>query len=144
MVLAAGPFIGYGCDLLDCSTSGGSYATIGNIVDFETPNISLGDADASYVQMTDPWKLFLAKLADAGEVKVTMIWSEAKYAHIFGLLRTPYFFRASWNDTGGTASSKIEWGGYYKALSNPIKIEDTIVMEVTIKASGKPTLTAGS
>jgi hypothetical protein len=141
---AAGPFIGYGIDLQDCSTSGGSYVTVGPLVDLDGPDIKLGFTDVSYAQMAAAWKLKIAKLIDGGQVKFTLIWRETLYAHILGLLRTPYFFTIVMPDTGGTAGTKITFAGFYASLPIKAHLEDMIVSDVDIEVSGIISITAAT
>lgn len=144
MAVTAGPFIGYGIDLQDCATSGGSYQTVGPLVDLDGPDAKAGSTDVSYAQMANAWKLKIAKLLDGGQVKFTLIWRESLYAHVLGLLRTPYFFSIVMPDTGGSAGTTIKFAGYYSALPIKAHLEDMIVSDVEIEVSGIITITAGS
>ena len=68
---AAGPFIGFGIDLKDCATSsGGSYTSVGSIVDVDAPEWKVGAVDVSYVQMAAAVKLMIAKLIEGGDVQI--------------------------------------------------------------------------
>lgn len=143
MSVPAGPFIGFGMDFLDCATSGGSYATVGHVVDIETPDEKVGDTDVSYAQQATRDKLFISKLNDNGEAKMTFIWSNALKVHVRALKGTPYFFKVSYPDNGTTPSID-QFAGYYKGISNPMKLEDMVVCEVTLKVSGPITNTPGT
>jgi len=142
MAIPAGPFIGFGADFGDSATNS-NYTTVGHLVDIDGPDVKVGDVNVSYVQMANAWMLFLAKLVDGGTVKVKLIWKESVYAHVLGLLRTPYFFQIAMPDLGTTATV-ISFAGYYSALPMTIHMEDMVVSEVEIKVSGIVTITAGT
>src|SRR5579871_663014 len=102
MAVSGGPFIGYGADFQDSATNGSGYATVGNVIDIDTPDMGVGSDDASYVQMSQPWMQKVPKLIDPGVLRFTLIWKESTFAHILGLLRTnPYYFQVIFPDTGG-------------------------------------------
>jgi len=144
MPVPPGPFIGYASDFGDASVSAGPYVTVGHCVNIDTPDYKVGDADASYVQMPNRYKIFVPKLTDPGEVKFKLIWSPAAYTHIQGLLGTYYYyFQVTFPDLGATAST-LKFQGYYKELTAPMPLEDLVVCDVTVKVSGTVTFTAGT
>lgn len=149
MSVATPPFIGFGSDLADCATSGGSYVSVGKLIDFDTPDQKVKDVETSYIQMASRSKLFMPGLVDNGSPKLTVEWDPAKYSHIRALIAagTKYFFKITMPDdvaNGGTTATTYAWGGYYKELSAPVKMEDMVVFDVVIKVSGDITEVLGT
>lgn len=131
-------FIGYGCDLQFNSVS------VGSVVDMNGPGIKAKDVDVSFIQMADVWRRFQAGLADGGEITFTLIYDKVKYNT---LLTTNFRVLGTWtiifSDVVSTASTEA-MSGYINGISKKFPLDDMIVVDVTIKVSGKATFTQGT
>ena len=137
------PIAGYGFDFLMSTNGGTTYTTFGEVEDLVPPGGKCKDIDISYVQMTVPWRLFMAGLADGEESTFKLIFSHTNYATILANIRASNMFKILYSDLGSTASSVV-FSGFINGIKNVVPLDDKVMVDVSIKVSGKPTFVAGS
>lgn len=138
-----GPYIGYGADILLSTDGGNTYNTFGQVTKIIAPAIKVGDQQVSYLQMANPWHLFIAKLADGGQAKFGLLYSKTNYNTILTNIRVSNNFKIIFPDIVTTASTLV-WAGYINEIPQELPLEEVVMGEIGIKVSGKPTFTQGT
>lgn len=133
---------------------GTSYADIGQVGDIGGPNISRASIEVPVDHdMTDNYKEFFPGVADGGEVTFALNLDPSDSAHVgasgTGLLGsfedTEQCTLPAWQFQapgmcGGTATWTFD--GFVTAMNNDMgAVEGSMQADLTIKISGKPTLT---
>lgn len=138
-----GPYIGFGSDFLLSTNGGTSYNTVGQVTRIVAPDVRVGDVDVSYLQMPSPWHLFIAKLADGGQARFTLIYNKVNYATILANIRLSNNFKIQFPDQVSTASTLV-FAGYINAIPQEMPLEELVSGEIGVKVSGQPTFTQGT
>jgi hypothetical protein len=122
-------------------TTQGQFEDIAQVVSIQPPEMEADDVEIEELDPVDGYKRFLQGLKDGGEVAVTLNFDPNNQGHTNLLADF---------DSGTTRNYKIvlpnnagEWTipGYVKGFKpSEIKAGEVIQAEVTIKVSGKPTL----
>jgi len=135
-------YIGFGSDL-GRSTDGSSYASVGNCQEITPPDSKASDKDISYVQMAAPWRQFQPGMIDPGECTFKLIYEKTRYALLFAdfSARATRYWRVAFPDVLTTTGSTLNFQGYVNGLSEPMAIDDEVVVECKIKVSGQVTFT---
>jgi len=135
-------YIGFGADLMR-STDGSSYASVGNCQEIMAPDARASDKDISYVQMAAPWRQFQPGMVDPGECTFKIFYNAAKFAVLFGdfSARVARYWKVVFPDIVATSGSVLAFQGYVNGLSEPLAIDDEIIVECKIKVSGQVTFT---
>lgn len=136
--------IGWGSDF-QMSTDGGiTFTSIGSVIDGTLPEPDTTDVKTSNLQMAQPWHQYIPGLVEPGSGKKKLIFDKTKMVTIFNNIRTARVFRFVYSDLNVTASTYV-FSGYYKTVpAGTIPLDDLVVCELVIKASGIPTFTAGT
>jgi Lambda phage tail tube protein, TTP len=137
------PIIGYGFEFAYSTDGGTTYVTFGEIEDLVPPGGKCKDVDISYVQMSAPWRLFMAGLADGEESTFKLIFTHTKYAFILTNIRVNLKFKITYSDLGTSASTTVFFG-YVNGIKNVVPLDDKVMCDVSIKVSGAPVFTAGT
>lgn len=137
------PIIGYGGEFAISTDGGSTYTSVGQVEDLTPPGAKTKDVDVSYIQMSQPWRLFKAGLADGGTCKFKIIFKHTDYYTLFGQIRVDNYFKATFSDLGTTASTLV-FQGFLAGISNEFPMDDKVMADFEIKVSGKPTFTKGT
>lgn len=137
------PFLGYGCDLQLSTDGGNTYNTVGSIADLNFPDLKATDVKVSSIQQAQPWHAYQPGLGDGGLIKGKLFYAKTQYATLLSNFRTPRNWKIVFSDAVSTASTLVT-AGYLNELGGPIPLDDAIVCDFAIKASGIPTFTQGT
>lgn len=134
---------------------GTAYVAVAQLMDFDGPaitneSIDTTDHDDAGVQGGDNYRTFIPGIPDGGEISMTLHWDPTIAAHAQGVGTgligdfensgcTLAAFRITPNMCSGTAIWTAD--GFLTAFSPTYPLSGVIDAEVTIKVSGKPTLT---
>lgn len=122
-----------------------AFTTVANVSDLSGPERSRETIDVTAHDSPNKYREFLAGLKDGGEVTATVNFDPSETTHT--ALDTDF-------ESGDTINWQIvlldstpdehTWAipGFISGLSDAYPIDDKMEREVTIKVSGKPTLTA--
>lgn len=131
--------IGHGADFVrsDDGTSGGVFATVGEILDITPPSISRDVVDRTHMQSPERWRQFLGALKDGGEAGIEIAFDpgHASTALFLNDINTdaPGYYKILFPDA-------TEWG--FAALATGFEpgnpLDDLLTATFTVKLSGKP------
>lgn len=135
--------IGYGTEFQRESATPGVFDTIAQVANITPPQSEIDDVEIEELDPVDAYKRFLPGLVDGGEVSLTLNFDGKNTGHQNLLndhqTRATRNYRVVLPDNTTWAFS-----GYVKSFSSSeISAGEVIQVEVTIKISGKPTLTPG-
>jgi hypothetical protein len=137
---------------------GTSYTALGQVTDITGPNVSRGDVDVTdhdnaVSQGGAGWREFVQGVPDAGDLTFGLIWdpinldphNQTEGTGILSDFESTGAL-ASWKVELHTISGTLEWefDGYLNGASFETPVEGTHTAEITVKISGKPSLTATS
>lgn len=137
--------IGYGCDLQISTNGGSSYSSLGEIEEFDMPDIKATDVRVSNIEMGTPWHQWMPGLLDAETIKFKLIFRKATYNTLATQFatRSNYLFRIVFSDLNVTASTYVN-NGYFNAMGGVAPLDDKIMVNGQIRQNGIPTFTAGT
>ena len=130
-------------------TAGGtSYTTIGHVKDVTGPNISRGTIDITDHDSTDGFREFFGGLVDGGEVtfQIGLDHEAAAHSGLWASFSSSTEVPWAWLITFNVFSGTYTWAfdGFLTALSPGAPMEGQNVWDLTVKVTGKPTLTASA
>ena len=133
------PAIGFDIDFHRSSdgTSGGTFATVGQVLDLTPPNVSRDTVEVTHSKSTERWREFIGGLKDAGEASLEINFDPADAT-------TTAFLNDINTDTAGyykiVFPDATEWG--FAALATNFDpgapIDDKMTGTFTVKLTGKP------
>lgn len=131
--------IGHGSDFLrsDDATSGGTFATIGNVISLTPPNAVRETPAATTLQSTERWREYIGGMKEAGEAtaELDLDPNDASLATLYSDLNT---------NTAGyykiTFPDSTAWGfaGLISSIAPGEIGEERMTVSVTFKLTGKP------
>lgn len=135
----------FGTQFLRDSTGAGVFVVIANVSDLSGPSRSREAIEVTAHDSPDQYREFVKGLKDGGEVTLTVNYDPTETTHSAldadfeeKDLRTYQIIVLP-----GTADEHTwEFSGLITDLSDSFPIDDRMEREVTVKISGKPTLTA--
>lgn len=130
-------------------TAGGtSYTTIGHVKDVSGPSISRGTIDITDHDSADGFREFFGGLSDGGEVTFSIGLDHTAAAHsgLWASFASTTEVPWSWLITFNVFSGTYTWGfdGFLTGLTANAALEGQNMWDLTVKITGKPTLTASS
>ena len=128
-----------------------AYVQVSNIKDVSGPDLSRGDVDATSHDSADGWREFFPGLADGGTFSFPMGLDPTEGVQVggagTGLLGdldrdgcTMPAWEITLNNCGATIA-KWTFDGYVNGFSNAYPLEGINTVDVSVKVTGKPTLT---
>jgi len=135
--------IGLGTKFEREGATAGVYEVIAQVASITPPQSEADDVEIEELDPIDGYKRFLPGLLDAGEVSLTLNFDGKNAGH--QALLTDHQSRATKNYKI-VLPDNTEWrfSGYVKGYApQEISAGEVIQAEVTIKVTGKPTLTPG-
>ena len=133
-------YIGYGSVLSYSTTLGGSYTTMGQVENIDGPDITVPAVKISNQDSTNTAEEKLPGIADAGTLKVTLIYLKTAMAILYTTMyRTQYFWKITYPD----ASTWTNLYGHISSISPKAPLGDAIKVDLEMEISGKPTWTSG-
>ena len=138
---------------------GTSWTALGQVTDISGPSVSRGDVDVTDHDDAvdnggDGWRTFAKGIPDGGDLTFGLIWDPInKTAHgqtsgtgILSDFENTSGDLPAWKVALHTLSGTMEWvfDGYLNGASFETPLEGTHTAEITVKISGKPTLTASA
>lgn len=130
------------------TAGGSSYVTIGHVKDVAGPNVSRGTIDITDHDSTDGFREFFGGLVDGGEVTFSIGLDHTTSAHsnlwtsFSSTTETPWTWLITFNVFSGTYT--WAFAGFLTGMGVGAPLEGQNVWDLTIKITGKPTLTASS
>ena len=124
----------------------GAYVTIADVLDISGPSLARDALDVTSHDATEGWRDFIYGLKDAGEVTFDVLFDPTEPTHknaqgglLFELAQgtAAQQFQITWPD--GTTT--WTFNGLVTGFEPGAPVEDKLTASVTIKISGKPTLT---
>jgi len=138
---------------------GTSYTAIGQVTDISGPSVTRGDIDATDHDSAvdnggDGWREFAKGIPDGGDLTFGINWDpvnlnphgQTSGTGILSDFEDTTGDLASWKLDLHTLSGTMEWAfdGYLNGASFEHPLEGIHTAEITVKISGKPTLTASA
>ena len=138
---------------------GTSWTAIGQVTDISGPSVSRGDVDVTdhdnaVTNGGDGWREFTKGVPDAGDLTFGVNWDPVNLdphgqtagTGILSDFEDTTGDLAAWQVSLHTLSGTMEWSfsGYLNGASFETPVEGTHSAEITVKISGKPTLTASA
>lgn len=131
--------IGHGLDFQRSSdgTSGGTFATVGQITEPTLPNMTKDSVEKTHTKSPEKWREFFAGLKDAGEFSLDTIFDPSDPNVVA-------FLNEFNSDDNGYYKiifpDATEWGfeAFMTAISPSSPIDDKMMSTITYKLSGKP------
>jgi predicted secreted protein len=127
------------------TTGSGSFATVANVSDISGPGRSRDAIEVTAHDSANQYREFVKGLKDGGEVTITINYDPAQSTHAD---LDADFEEDELRDyqvvilPGDDDEHTWEFSGLITALGDAFPIDDRMEREVTVKISGKPTLTA--
>ncbi len=131
--------IGHSADFQRSSdgTSGGTFATVGQIIDLTPPSISRDAIETTHMASTERWREFIGGLKDGGEGSVEINFDP-------GDATTAAFLLDLNTDTAGyykiVFPDATDWG--FAAIATGfepgVPLDDRMTGSFTVKLTGKP------
>jgi len=122
-----------------------SFTTIAEVSSISGPSLSLDAVEITHHSSTDGWREFVGGLLDGGEVSfdINFLPTDATHNASTGLLadmmnRTRRNFKLVFPDSGSTTWS---FTALVTAFEPAEPTDDKLAASVTLKLTGKPTLT---
>lgn len=112
-----------------------AFTSLGCIHDISGPGISVTSTDSSC--LSTEWKTFIPGLVDAGEITLTIDYSESTYNALHDVLRTVVAGRIEFPD-----GEEITFDCFITALGLTIPFDDRIVIPLTLKVTGESSTAA--
>lgn len=135
----------WGSQFLRDSDGAGTFVVIANVSDLSGPSRSREAIEVTAHDSPDQYREFVKGLKDGGEVSITLNYDPALNTHSAldgdfeeNSLRSYQIIVLPGEDDEHT----WEFTGLITTLSDSFPIDDRMEREVTVKISGKPTLTA--
>ena len=116
-----------------------SYTGVAKVVDVKPPNVEAEKIDVSTMESPEQWEEITAGWAAASEAELTLQYTKADTATLYGLFRADKGFKLSFSD-----GSYWSYQGFIQKMGNEVERKGIIQTAVTIAISGKPTFTAAS
>jgi len=114
-----------------------TYTVIAEVTNIGGPDISVDDVDMSSLDSAEAFRLFLAGMADAGEVALQLVFTDAEFNTLLGIIRESGSFQITFPST-----STLTFDGYLKGLGQETPFDEKIAATATFKVSGKPVFAA--
>lgn len=109
---------------------------IAQVREITGPSNELNDVDASYLNMTNPVREFVAGLSTPGELTFTMLMTSGSLNTIYTdyLARSNNTYTLTWPN-----GSSWSFSAYPKKVEPKTQLDDVIMVDCSLKISGKPT-----
>jgi predicted secreted protein len=131
--------IGHGSDFQRSSdgTSGGAFATVGEVLDITPPSLAKDAVDATHMASPDRWREFIAGLKDGGEVSLELSFIPGNASTTAALSdinsNSAGYYKIVFPDA-------TEWG--FAAIATGFEagdpLDDKMTATLTYKLTGKP------
>lgn len=131
--------IGHGATFTrsDDATSGGTFATIGNVIMIGPPNATRETPEATHLESTERWREYIGGMKDAGEVtaELDLDPNDATLASLYTDLNT---------DTAGyykiTFPDSTAWGfsAFITSIAPGEVSDQKMTVALTFRVTGKP------
>lgn len=133
------PAIGHGSTFHRSSdaTSGGSFATIGEVLSITPPALSRDAVDVTHMESTERWREFIGGLKDGGEVSVELNFDpgDATTTSLLADLNanTAGYYKITFPDATAWGFAALLTG-----FESSDPLDDKMTATVTFKLTGKP------
>ncbi len=143
---------GYGATFYWDPAGGTAWSNIGQVKDTTMPNITTADIDTTTQDdaVGDYYRTYLPGIPDAGNFTFEINWdpNDADHAQgvgtgLLGNFEQNGCTMPAWRVTPNMCSGTAIWtfDGYVNSFSGVIPLEGVLTASVSVKISGKPTLT---
>ena len=110
---------------------------VAKVQDISGPDLGGDDIDFTNMDSASGFMEFMPGLVDGGEVSITLVFTKAETALLYGYLRTLKAYMVTFSD-----GSTWHFNGYIKSLGNEAPAKGGIMQTATFKVAAKPTFTA--
>lgn len=132
---------GIGTKFYRKNPSTSEYEVIGSITGISGPSKSRETVDVTTFDSEDGYREFIGSLRDAGEMSLTMNFVPATYITMNGDFETET--KRSYRIVlGDSTSFALEFDGLITSLPLEVPLDDKITADISIKISGKVTVTS--
>lgn len=133
---------GYGVELKIATTAPSTPVAVAKVLDVDFPAQTLELADITNHASTDGYREFIATgVRELGEFQATLLWddSQATHAKMLTVLGTTSSVLMSIQDPADQEIIKFQ--AFIRQISRVAKLNDAYKAQVTIRPTGKPTIT---
>lgn len=123
----------YGSTLGYATTSGGSYTSVGEVIDVEHSWNPAKAVKFTHLNSDNAANEYKPGLIEPGTMKATVNYNKTDYNALYGLRRTLRYWKVTSPDSGN-----MYIYGFITDLSNPHPDDDRVTFTVTIQGSGLP------
>lgn len=124
----------YGSTLGYADTSGGSYTSVGEVIDIDHSWNPAKATKFTHLNSDNAANEYKPGLAEPGTMKATVNYTKTAYNACYGLYRSLKYWKITSPDSGNMIIY-----GFITDMSNPHPDDDRVTFTVTIQGSGKPT-----
>jgi hypothetical protein len=151
-VSSAGAIIGYGSDF-QRSTDGTTYNTVGKVLEITAPKSKVKDIQMTNLLSPLGWHEFRAGLRDPGECSFKILFFKSDFNTIFttdfsqvgigasSLTSATRYWKTLFSDQTNTTPSQFICQGYINTFGTPMPLDDLVMADCTIHATGPVTFT---
>lgn len=126
--------------------TGTNFTTVAEVLDISGPDISREEIDTTSHDIADGFRAFIAGLADGGSVSFDVQYDTSTATHnenangLAGLSLSGA--TRSWRLIPPPSTKRWNFSGFVTGFQGSFPVGDKQTASVTVKVSGKPTLTA--
>ncbi len=141
---ATAAFLGFGT-ILKIGDGGGTevFTEVAELLTLSGPSMSVGTVDATHTASPDTHREYLAGIADGGEISCSFNWKPTDTnGQAAALTRAQARTKGNWQIVfSNTDASVLAFSGIITGFAWETPLDGTVKLNLTIKVSGKPTLT---
>ena len=140
-------FDGYGIFFgIGDGTSSEAFASVAEVLDVSGPSYGRDTIDVSHASSPNKYREFIDGFKDAGEVSLTMNFTQASYASFLAKFDSDGFdnYQITIPDDNFSNAPTIMFSASVTGIEADYAVEDKVTAAVTLKISGKPTYTQGT
>ncbi len=121
----------------DDNTSGGTFATVGEVLNIGGPGLAKDAVDATHMASPERWREFISGLKDGGEVSVELSFDPDDATTTAALADcnsdVAGYYKVTFPDTTAWGFAAIATG-----LEVGVPLDDKMTATITYKLTGKP------
>jgi predicted secreted protein len=135
--------IGHGATFTRETSTPGTYAALGELIDPGSLSRSRDTVDATHSGSTDGYREYISGLRDAGEFTCVIALEPSASASSAHATLTTDFDSNSSKNYRFTFPSGVYWtfAAFITSIEEAVPLDDRMTLSLTFKRSGKPTIT---
>ena len=137
--MASNAFLGVGTTFSRSETEAGTYTPLAEVLNIDGPTMSRDTPEVTNLDSADGYKEFIAGFRDAGTISLPMNFTHDTYEIMLDDFEddTLKYYRI---DMPNTEATRLQFAGLITACPVSIQSASQVTSNVSIKISGKPTL----